>query len=151
MLELKVPPPVQLLLAGLLAWGASLTSPQWSFRLPFGLWIFACCAVTGVGITAAGVIVCRRHATTISPLSPHNATALVRDGVYRYSRNPMYLGMLLVLVGFVLWLAHPLAVAAVPVFVASITRLQIRPEERVLRELFGTEYDTFVREVRRWV
>lgn len=92
----------------------------------------------------------RRH-TTINPLSPRKSTALVTGGVYRFTRNPMYLGMACLLTAWAVWLAALLAFAGPVLFVLYITRFQIRPEERVLTELFGLPYTDYTQRVRRWL
>ena len=99
----------------------------------------------------AAVVAFARSRTTIDPLHPERASALVTDGIYRCSRNPMYLSLLLLLLGhaFEIWnwpaFAGPLAYAA------YITRFQILPEERVLAHLFGEDYLRYRKRVRRWL
>lgn len=93
----------------------------------------------------------RKAHTTINPLRPDRAAAVVTMGVYRVTRNPMYLGLVLILLGLALYLASPWAVLGPPVFVAYITRYQIQPEERVLAARFGTPYTDYCAQVRRWL
>jgi protein-S-isoprenylcysteine O-methyltransferase Ste14 len=76
---------------------------------------------------------------------------MVRSGIYRHTRNPMYLGMLLVLAAWAVWLASPAAFAVLPVFLLYLNRYQIEPEERILAGLFGGEFDAYRRSVRRWL
>jgi len=75
----------------------------------------------------------------------------VTTGLYRYTRNPMYLGLLVILIGAGLLSGSLLAVAVLPGFVAYLTIFQIRPEERRLSALFGNEYERYRQEVRRWL
>ncbi len=89
--------------------------------------------------------------TTISPFHPSQTKKLVISGLYRFSRNPMYLGLLLILLGWGLWLGHPLNIALIALWIGYITHFQIKPEEAVLREKFGGEYDTYRQQVRRWI
>lgn len=89
--------------------------------------------------------------TTVHPFRAHKTSALVTTGVYRVTRNPMYLGMVLVLVSWLLYLGNPLNVFYIGLFVLFINRFQIGYEERVLRELFGEEYDAYAKTVRRWI
>ena len=89
--------------------------------------------------------------TTINPLRPHNASAIVSHGIYRYTRNPMYVGLLMFLTAWAVWLSNLLAFAVLPVFVACLTRLQIIPEERILTEKFGETYTRYAQNVRRWI
>jgi protein-S-isoprenylcysteine O-methyltransferase Ste14 len=109
--------------------------------------------ISGVGIffLLAGVYEFQKAKTTVNPTTPAAATAIVASGVYRISRNPMYVGFLLALTGWATFLAHPLPFLLLPVFVAYMNRFQISPEERVLSAKFGDEYDTYKRDVRRWL
>lgn len=91
----------------------------------------------------------RRRHTTLNPFG--ESSALVQDGLYRYSRNPMYLGMLLVLAGTALWFGHVLSFAVLPVFVAVVSRQNIRHEEQALETHFGDEYRSYRQRVRRWL
>jgi protein-S-isoprenylcysteine O-methyltransferase Ste14 len=79
------------------------------------------------------------------------ASSLVSNSVYRFTRNPMYLGLLLTLLAWAAFLSNPLAVLWVPVFVLYINRFQITPDERVLSSLFGAEYAAYRNRVRRWL
>ena len=84
-------------------------------------------------------------------MAPQKASALVTSGVYRITRNPMYLGMLLVLAGWGVWLGNAAAFVGLPLFVAVLNLLQIAPEERVLRERFGDAFTRYAARVRRWI
>ena len=107
-------------------------------------------ALAGGGFAATGAATFRRAGTTISPLKPENTSALVVTGVYRVTRNPMYLGLLCVLTAWTLQLGN-FVVAAFPVlFVLYMNRFQIGPEERMLRSKFGADFDTYCGRVRRW-
>jgi protein-S-isoprenylcysteine O-methyltransferase Ste14 len=106
---------------------------------------------TGIAIAVAGVREFRRARTTVNPLTPAAASAMVRSGIYRHTRNPMYLGMLLMLAGWAVWLASVAALAVLPAFVLYLNRLQIEPEERALASLFGRDFEDYRRSVRRWL
>jgi protein-S-isoprenylcysteine O-methyltransferase Ste14 len=151
LLELKVPPPIVALLLALLMWlVSSLVAP---LEVPFRWRVGAALALAliGLGFSAAGVTAFRRVRTTINPHKPTAASSLVSGGVYRITRNPMYLGLLLLLLAWAVFLSNPLAVLLVPVFVLYITRFQIKPEERALSSLFDGEYAAYRRRVRRWL
>lgn len=105
----------------------------------------------GLSISFAGVFAFRRAKTTVSPTKASSASSLVVQGVYRYTRNPMYVGFLLTLLAWAVFLENPLAVLWALVFVLYITRFQIIPEERVLASLFGAEYEAYKGRVRRWL
>jgi protein-S-isoprenylcysteine O-methyltransferase Ste14 len=116
-------------------------------------------AVPAVLVGACGLVVVvlallpfHRSRTTVDPRHPERASRLVTHGVYRVSRNPMYLAMLLGLVAWGLWLGQVAAVLLGPVFfVAYLNRRQIEPEERALAAAFGEEYERYRRTVRRWL
>ena len=99
----------------------------------------------------AGIASFRQAQTTVNPLKPDTATALVTSGVYGYTRNPMYLGMLAVLLAWAVFLASPAALAGVLGFWWYIGRFQIRPEERALAALFGSSFSDYTSRVRRWL
>ena len=79
------------------------------------------------------------------------APCVVTRGVYRWTRNPMYLGMLVVLAGWAVWLGSAAALLGLPLSVLLLNRLQIGPEERILRERFGQDYIDYQARVRRWL
>jgi protein-S-isoprenylcysteine O-methyltransferase Ste14 len=129
---------------------SSLVAP---LEMPFGLrvGVALALALVGLGFSVAGVASFRRARTTINPTKPSTASSLVSGGVYRITRNPMYLGLLLVLLGWAVSLSNPLALLLVPVFVLYINRFQINPEERALSSLFGREYAAYKKRVCRWL
>ena len=117
------------------------------------MWVWAAAlalAAAGGALALAGVWAFARSRTTVNPLAPQRARALVTGGVYRYTRNPMYLGMLLALAGWAVWLGNAAALLALPLFVAVLNTLQIRPEEAALRARFGADYARYAQRVRRW-
>jgi protein-S-isoprenylcysteine O-methyltransferase Ste14 len=105
----------------------------------------------GIFLMALGVLAFRRAKTTTSAVRPQTVSSLVTRSVYRYTRNPMYLGDAIVLVGFAVYLAAPLAFFGPVVFILFVTRFQISPEERALRERFGREFLEYQEKVRRWI
>ncbi len=150
-LELRVPPLAVLLIAGVLMgliapWTPALTWSQ-AIRVGSG----AAFAAIGILIAISGLVAFRRARTTVNPMRPDGASSLVASGIYRYTRNPMYLGMLLVLIGWAAYLARPWALAVLPVFVLYMNRFQIGPEERVLEGIFGAEFEAYRSRVRRWI
>lgn len=150
-LELKVPPDVVALVVGALMWLVSTVTP--SLRLPPAARLLAAVALAaaGVGLIVAARIAFAKAATTFSPVAPQRSSRLVTTGVYRHSRNPMYLGTLLVLFAVAAWLADPVSLVVALSYVAYMGRFQIAPEERVLRGRFDGAYEDYAQEVRRWV
>jgi len=92
-----------------------------------------------------------RAKTTILPEKPNKTTTLVVKGVYALSRNPMYLALLFLLIGWAIYLGNFLSIIPVPFFVIYLNRFQIRPEEQALTKLFGQEYEAYTKRVRRWL
>lgn len=108
-------------------------------------------AAGSVGLLAGSARQFASHHTTVDPLHPSRASTLVTDGPNRITRNPMYVGMAGVLTAHALLRGGWATALPVAAFVAVIDRVQIRPEEAALRELFGHEYDDYCRSVRRWL
>lgn len=150
-LELKIPPVALGILLGALMWVAARSVPVLGFALPAGRLIAAGLAAAGVIIALLGVASFRRARTTVNPLRPEAASALVVSGVFRLTRNPMYLGMLLVLLGWSVLLANALALLFATVFIPLMNRLQIAPEERILAATFGPAFTAYQSAVRRWL
>lgn len=132
-------------------WAARAIAPGASFRVPGRAWLGGALAVAGGAFAVAGVAAFRRAKTTVNPLTPSAASAIVSTGVYRISRNPMYVGVVAILLGWGLWLENALALALAAVFAAYLHRFQILPEERALAGKFGPGYDAYARKVRRWL
>ncbi len=150
-LELKIPPVAVLLISAGLMWLLSKGTPALDFVLPYAAGIALLIAVPGLVVAVEGVRAFRRHATTVNPTKPGEASSMVTEGVYRYTRNPMYLGLACCAFAWGLFLQNFAALLFVIVFVAYMTHFQIRPEERALQELFGAEYTKFSSRVRRWI
>jgi len=150
-LELKAPPDVVWLVVGAMMWLASRMTPELAVDMPLRLVAAAALIALGVGLIVGARIMLDRAGTTWHPSEPERTTRLVSGGVFRLSRNPIYLGMQLVLVGWAVVLASPLALVVSAIFALWIDRFQIRPEERALSALLGQEYRDYARAVRRWV
>ena len=150
-LELKIPPVlVWLVMAGAIR-GVAYSAPQLSFTLAGSPAIALALAALGAALALAGVIAFRDTGTTVNPLTPGASSSVVSSGVYRVSRNPMYLGLLLALAGWAVYLSNAGGALLVPAFVAYMTRYQIKPEERALLAKFGAEFAQYMSRVRRWL
>lgn len=150
-LETRVPPLVVLALFAGTMFVAARLWPSFTVTFPGqGLSAIAV-VVAGVAVIAAAVRQFGRSATTTDPVHPEAASALVRSGVFGRSRNPMYLGMALLLTALGVWMGHASAPLLLAGFVAYIARFQIVPEERALRAHFGERFDRYTAEVRRWI
>lgn len=148
---MRIPP---LLVTGAFAgmmWCAAVLTPSLTVAMPGKKVVAILCAVAGVVVALMGVVAFRRAATTVNPVRPRDATSLVTGGIYRYTRNPMYLGFLLLLLAWGVWLAHVLACAIIPLFVVFMNRFQIAAEEHALRDRFGDSFASYLRSTRRWL
>ncbi len=152
-LELKIPPLLALAIFVAIVIGIASLAPLRSFNVSFtGRYLAsALLAIAGAATAVAGVIEFRRSKTTVNPLTPQAATTVVASGIFTYSRNPMYVGMALVLLAVVVLSGSVVALVCVPAFCAYLTQFQIKPEERMLEQVFGTRYAVYMTEVRRWL
>jgi len=146
-LETRVPPLLLLGLLLLLAWFTGGPGFDFPGRAMLGLTAMA----AGLGLKIVAALAFRARGTTVNPISPERSATLVVDGLYRVTRNPMYLGSALILAGWALYLGAWSAILTVPFFVFYMNRFQIGPEERALSALFGADYDAYRARVRRWI
>jgi len=150
-LELRIPPVLVAIIIGVAMWAVSVVTP----KLPVGdtARLLGAIAVGALGVAAAlaGVAEFRRVQTTVDPTNPGNSTSVVTSGIYRFTRNPMYLGFLLVVVGWAVYLSNPWGFIGPIVFVLYMNRFQIEPEERILAARFGAPFEQYLRSVRRWI
>lgn len=147
----KIPPPVLLLITGAIMWLVARSEYGYPIAVPYPLALAIALAATGLFIAVLAMRRFNAAETTVNPLAPESATSLVDGGIYRRTRNPMYAGLLLILAGWALWLGSLTSIAVIVLFVVAITELQIKPEEKALRALFGGAYEEYCRKVRRWV
>lgn len=150
-LEHRVPPPLVGAITAALMLGAAWLAPALTFPLPWRTPIVVALVCVGIAIGVIAFAHFRRARTTVNPLDPGQASALVASGLYRFTRNPMYLGMAILLAAWAVYLSHGAAFLGLPLFVAYINRFQIEPEERALRARFGEEFEAYCRRVRRWI
>lgn len=148
-LDLKIPPVVTGAVTAIGMWLVSRTLPTLTFA-PLRV-VAAGLGLVGVAIIALAVLSFWRARTTVNPMKPSSTSFLVTSGIYGFTRNPMYLGMLFVLVGWALYLANVLAFLFLPTFILYMNRFQIEPEERALTSLFGREFVEYASQVRRWM
>ncbi len=150
-LELKIPPMIVLIFAGFLMWLIARATPQFLVLYPGRGVLTAILGIIGVGVVYAGLREFKKASTTVHPQHPGEASTVVTSGIYRFTRNPMYLGMLLWLLAWLAYLANVAAVIVPVAFVLYIARYQISPEERILTQKFGAPYEAYLRSVRRWI
>jgi protein-S-isoprenylcysteine O-methyltransferase Ste14 len=150
-LELKIPPPVVALIVAAAMWMNSISGPR--LDLPFEVRLGIAVAIAAVGVTfdLLGFLAFRKARTTINPLKPQKTSALVTSGIYRFSRNPMYVGLVCFLLAWAAFLAALWPLAGPILFVFYVNRFQIEPEERLLAQRFGDDFKTYKARVRRWL
>jgi protein-S-isoprenylcysteine O-methyltransferase Ste14 len=150
-LELKIPPPIVAAFIAIAMWGISSIAPVLEIPMPYRSIVAIAIASIGIAISLAGTISFRQANTTVNPMKPESTSSLVSSGIYRFTRNPMYMGFLLVLIAWAVFLSSPFSLIGSLVFLLYINHFQIAPEERVLSKLFGSDYSTYQTQVRRWI
>jgi len=145
-------PPLGLALALALAmkWTASLvpsvtisTGNNFWFALPF--------IILGLIPLAGATYLFIQARTTVNPTTPKNSSNLITNGIFQYTRNPMYLGLLLCLIGWSLWLENIITIGGAVVFYWYINKHQIPFEEVALAEKFTEKFQQFCEKTRRWL
>ncbi len=149
-LEMKIPPVILLLIClGLIAILADAASISlFTTEIRFALWVGL--TSIAVAVCLSGVLQFKSNQTTVNPMNPESTSRLVQNGVYRFTRNPMYLGFTIFLFACALYFSSVGSFFVVPAFVLYMTIFQIKPEEKALLKLFGEEYTTYKNKVRRW-
>ena len=150
-LEHRIPPPVIGLITVALMWSVSSLGPSIPLAAEHRHWLVAGLILIGICFDLFGILAFRKLRTTVNPLKPERASSLVVDGIYRITRNPMYVGMGFLLLAWAVHLSAWLPFAFIPLFVLFLTRFQIVPEERILQKIFAEEYARYRARVRRWL
>ena len=150
-LELKIPPAAVFLVCAAGMWLLARTFPGGDFELRYAGFLAIAIAGPGLVVAIAGIRAFRRHSTTVNPLRLGEASSIVTGSVYRFTRNPMYVGLACSVLAWGVYLRNFAALLCIVIFVAFMTQFQIKPEERALQEKFGDEYTSFKSRVRRWL
>ena len=146
-----IPPPIVALVCVAVMWAVAHYAPLAPFGFPGRAVLSFVLVVLGLGVVVTAARGFRRAGTTVNPLDPAAASALVVGGLYTITRNPMYLGMLTVLFGAFFGFGELLNLFFVAAFVVFITEAQIKPEEAALERKFGKDYLDYKKRVRRWI
>ena len=148
-IKTKIPPPLVALTFGLLINYTKDIFPKIEIRneIIFGSFMI----IIGLIIILSAIILFKKYQTTITPLNPFNATKLITDGIYKFSRNPMYLGLLLVLLGISIIINLTGGFFLIPLFILYLNLFQIIPEENAMLDLFNDEFLEYKKNVRRWI
>jgi protein-S-isoprenylcysteine O-methyltransferase Ste14 len=150
-MTLRVPPIVHLLICAVLAWGLAKLLPKFTLSSALFAFLGYGALLMGVIVLALALMAFARSRTTVNPLSPEKAETLVTTGLYRFTRNPMYLAMAFILTGGALLLGNIASLASPAVFIVVMTIFQIKPEERALQSIFGDAFTAYRRQTRRWL
>lgn len=148
-LDLKIPPLAVGAVIAMGMWLASYILPEFAYP-PLRI-VAMGMGIVGAGITGAAMLSFWGAHTTANPMKPSSASFLVTSGIYRFTRNPMYLGLLLLLASWALYLANILAFLFLPAFILYMNHFQIKPEERALTDRFGRKYLEYASRVNRWI
>ncbi len=150
-LELRVPPVAVFLLVVLLMYWLKGLTPTFKITVPFVEFVVAILTLLSGFVGIAGLYEFRKLKTTVNPVKPEFATTVVSTGVFAYTRNPMYVALLLLIIALGLWWQHLSVILCGALFISYMNRYQIKPEEHVLERLFGEDYLKYKNRVRRWV
>ena len=150
-MKTKIPPPIVATLFALIMWGLDRLVPMDMLSAGTTAVIVPVLILVGLGIMTLAMQRFRKAGTTVNPLDPSRASSLVSSGIFGRSRNPMYLGMLILLTAWAIWLGNAANVITLYLFFSFMTRFQIKPEEEALIKLFGEEYEAWCEKVSRWI
>lgn len=132
-------------------WFSAKNFPFLTLNFDFNAVSAVVIGVFGCGMVVAGSSSFYRAGTTVNPMKPEATTALVTEGVYRFSRNPIYLGLAIILSSWGIYLSNLLSLIFVYSYIIYIDHFQIQPEERILHKLFGAHFERYKHQVRRWL
>ena len=149
MLKNKIPPPIVTLVFAALIYFSNKWSPSIVFSGQSIISLFL--MTVGFIVLLIAISAFIKLKTTINPLKPEDATFLVTTGIFRLSRNPMYLGLLLLIISLWVKTGAVSGFILVPSFVAYLNYFQIAPEERAMKKLFADSYNAYCLKVRRWI
>lgn len=150
-LELKIPPVLVVFIAAIGIYFTRGIVPVNVLSIEHSKLIFYAIFAVGVIIGVTGAVTFKLAKTTVNPVEIDKASSLVSHGIFKYSRNPMYLAMVFVLIAIAIRTQNVFAPAFIAFFIAYMNRFQILPEERMLKKLFGQAYEAYLGSVRRWL
>ena len=150
-LELKIIPVIQVAIAALIMFIIAKILPVSSGLLAVKWFIWGLFITVGLLFGLAGIISFRFAKTTVNPETPEKASTLVQTGIYKITRNPMYVGLVCLLIAWAALLGSVYSLSVIVIFVFYMSRFQILPEERALIEIFGDQYIDYCLKVRRWL
>ena len=149
-MRLKIPPALFTLIVGLLMYVLAKFLPFGDFNFTGRLYLMYFLFGLGVLIGLWSLLQFFSKKTSVNPVTPDSASTLVCKGIYSFTRNPMYLGLLLLLLAWALFLSNAFNTLLAAGFVSYMNRFQIKPEEEALEKIFGSEFLAYKIKVRRW-
>lgn len=150
-LELKVPPVVVMFVCMILMYLVSKIFSSFNLDFMFQIFISVETFFSALFLIGAGAYVFSDKETTINPHKPKETTFLVTTGIYKFTRNPMYLGIVTILFSFLIYLGNPINIVNIVLFILYMNKFQIIPEEKALEDLFKEDYIEYKSKVRRWM
>lgn len=150
-MKLKIPPVLVFGITVLLMWLISEYVPKVIIGFSTPLWLILLVVSVGVFFLVMSLIQFSKSKTTVNPHKPENSSSIVKIGIYRYTRNPMYLGLLVILISCALYFGNSYSFLMIPVFIWYMNTFQIKPEEEMLAKLFGEDYKEYQQKARRWI
>lgn len=145
----KIPPTLLTLLFLVLNYILSFNSLK--IEIPYKYFFTTLILILGLYVIIRSSRLFAKTKTSIDPLRPFKSTYLITNDIYKYSRNPMYFGYLLILLSSSVYLGNVISIIIIPLFIFIINFIQIIPEEETLKDLFGPNYDEYLSNVRRWI
>ncbi|HVN48174.1 MAG TPA: isoprenylcysteine carboxylmethyltransferase family protein [Bacteroidota bacterium] len=150
-ISLKVPPPIVTIAIGAMMWCAAKIFPGLTFPIPFSGTIAGITALAGGAMSVLAMITFYKYKTTINSVNVDSTSSFVSSGVYAISRNPIYFGLLLVLIAWCFHISNIVALFGVPLYIIYTNRFQIKPEEEAMEIKFGQAYIAYKEKTRRWI
>ncbi len=150
-LALKIPPLLLVMIFSAAMFGLSKILPNLGLSSSLRWMILLIMSVISSVIVIASTWCFKVTHTTVNPFNPDSSTSLIQSGIYRYSRNPMYLGFTCFLIGIGVWLDSLFSILLVPTFIGYLTVFQIRPEEEALSKIFGDDFNQYKIKTNRWL
>jgi len=150
-LENKIPPPLVAVIAAAGMWWLSMFTSTLVLADTIRYSLVFCFVSVGIFFALSGAISFRLAKTTVNPLKPDTASALVTSGIYQFTRNPMYVGFVAFLFAWTSYLGSVWGIGLIVIYIAYIQRFQIMPEERALTKIFKEEYEQYRMKVRPWL
>ena len=147
-LKTKIPPPLITLICILIIY---FFEKEFIFFRDWNIYLSGFFLLWGLIIIAFAVFKFAKTKTTVDPTKPSKTSSLVISGIYRITRNPMYIGMLFLIISFTFYKLSLVGAIVIPSFIFYINKYQIEPEEYEMRKKFGENFEDYCKKVDRWI